>query len=66
MAVLLRDNSSRSQHHHEFKKGTSQLHNVAGTVVISRPGKMVVTGVVGVKKSKSGNGQIKRNTNKRS
>lgn len=43
MIVFLWDNSSRSQHHLEFIRGVSQLNNVCGSVVISRPGNMTLT-----------------------
>ncbi|MEI9921119.1 MAG: hypothetical protein WDO14_20335 [Bacteroidota bacterium] len=40
MIIFLWDNSARTQNHHEFQKGVSQLVNVAGSVVVSRPGNM--------------------------
>jgi hypothetical protein len=43
MLVLLWDNSSRNQNHHEFKKGIVTLPNVVGAVAVSRPGNMAVT-----------------------
>ncbi|WP_118975915.1 PD-(D/E)XK nuclease domain-containing protein [Taibaiella koreensis] len=42
MLVLLWDNSSRTQEHHEFKKGVLRLPNVIGVVVIPRPGNMQI------------------------
>lgn len=42
MIVFLWDNSSRNQHHHEFKQGVISIVNIVGAVVVSRPGNMVV------------------------
>lgn len=40
MLVFLWDDSARNQEHHEFKKGVTNIQNIIGCVVVSRPGNM--------------------------